>query len=62
MLTDVFLTLLYPRGTGPVCPLIMRDLWLLLRKLTGRASTIAAPAAMAVSYALHHRHRQARPE
>ncbi|MDR7084190.1 hypothetical protein J2X01_003498 [Arthrobacter ginsengisoli] len=47
MLTDVFHTLLYPRGTGPVCKAIIRGLWLLTNKLRGRASTIAAPLAMA---------------
>jgi hypothetical protein len=47
MLTDVFHTLLYPHGTGPVCRAIMRGLWLLSRKFRGRAATMAAPLAMA---------------
>ncbi|UZX02149.1 two pore domain potassium channel family protein [Arthrobacter sp. CDRTa11] len=47
MLADVFRTLLYPHGSGPVSRAIMRGLWLLTRKLRGRASTIAAPLAMA---------------
>nr|MDQ5862567.1 two pore domain potassium channel family protein [Actinomycetota bacterium] len=47
MAADVFHTLLYPHGTGPVCRLIMRALWLLSRRFAGRASTVAAPAAMA---------------
>lgn len=47
MAADVFHTLLYPHGTGPVCRMIMRALWLLSRRLAGRASTVAAPAAMA---------------
>lgn len=47
MLTDVFHTLLYPHGTGPVCRAIMRGLWLLSRKFRGRAATLAAPLAMA---------------
>ncbi|ALV40676.1 ion transporter [Pseudarthrobacter sulfonivorans] len=47
MAADVFHTLLYPHGTGPVCRLIMRALWLLSRRFVGRASTVAAPAAMA---------------
>lgn len=47
MAADVFLTLLYPHGTGPVCRLIMRALWLLSRRFAGQASAVAAPAAMA---------------
>lgn len=46
MVADVFHTLLYPHGSGPVCRTIMRGFWLLSR-LRGRASTIAAPLAMA---------------
>lgn len=46
MAADVFQTLLSPHGTGPVCRLIMRALWLLSRRFAGRASTFAAPAAM----------------
>jgi hypothetical protein len=46
MAADVFQTLLSPHGTGPVCKLIMRALWLLSRRFAGRASTVAAPAAM----------------
>lgn len=47
MLVDVFLTLLYPHGTGPVCRTIMRGCWHLSR-LSGRgASSMAAPVAMA---------------
>ncbi len=46
MAADVFQTLLSPHGTGPVCRLIMRALWLLSRRFAGRASTVAAPAAM----------------
>lgn len=47
MLADVFFTLLYPHGSGPVGRTIMRGFWLLSRRLRGRASTIAAPLAMA---------------
>jgi len=47
MIADVFHTLLYPHGSGPVCRTIMRGFWLLSRSLRGRASTIAAPLAMA---------------
>lgn len=47
MITDVFHTLLYPHGTGPVCRTIMRGFWLLSRIFRGRAATIAAPLAMA---------------
>lgn len=47
MLVDVFRTLLYPHGTGPVGRAIMRGFWLVSRKLRGRGSFIAAPLAMA---------------
>ncbi|HEY8700713.1 MAG TPA: ion channel [Arthrobacter sp.] len=47
MLADVFRTLLYPHGSGPVSRTIMRGLWLFTRRLRGRASTAAAPLAMA---------------
>jgi hypothetical protein len=47
MLADVFYTLLYPQGSGPVGRTIMRGFWLLSRRSRGRASTIAAPLAMA---------------
>lgn len=47
MLADVFHTLLYPHGSGPVGRMIMRGFWLLSKRLKGRASTIAAPLAMA---------------
>ncbi len=47
MLADVFYTLLYPHGSGPVGRTIMRGFWLLSRRSRGRASTIAAPLAMA---------------
>jgi voltage-gated potassium channel Kch len=47
MLVDVFRTLLYPHGTGPVGRAIMRGFWLMSRKLRGRGSFIAAPLAMA---------------
>jgi len=47
MLADVFHTLLYPHGSGPVGRTIMRGFWLLSKRLRGRASTIAAPLAMA---------------
>ncbi|MDI3213687.1 potassium channel family protein [Arthrobacter sp. AL12] len=47
MLIDVFRTLLYPHGTGPVGRAIMRGFWLVSRKLRGRGSFIAAPLAMA---------------
>jgi hypothetical protein len=47
MLADVFFTLLYPHGSGPVGRTIMRGFWLLSKRLRGRASTIAAPLAMA---------------
>lgn len=47
MLVDVFYTLLYPHGSGPMCRTIMRGCWLLSRPSRGGASPIAAPAAMA---------------
>lgn len=47
MLIDVFHTLLYPHGSGPVGRMIMRGFWLLSRRSRGRVSTIAAPLAMA---------------
>jgi voltage-gated potassium channel Kch len=47
MLVDVFRTLLYPHGSGPVGRAIMRGFWLVSRKLRGRGSFIAAPLAMA---------------
>lgn len=47
MLADVFHTLLYPHGSGPAGRAIMRAFWALSRKLRGRASSIAAPLAMA---------------
>jgi hypothetical protein len=47
MLVDVFRTLLYPHGSGPVGRAIMRGFWLVSRKLRGRGSVIAAPLAMA---------------
>ncbi|MDQ0819428.1 hypothetical protein QFZ79_001723 [Arthrobacter sp. V4I6] len=47
MPTDVFHTLLDPHGTGPVCRAIIRGFWLLSGKFSRRASTIAAPLAMA---------------
>lgn len=47
MVADVFHTLLYPHGMGPVCKIIMRGLWLLSRRLRGRASPVAAPVGMA---------------
>ena len=47
MLADVFHTLLYPHGSGPVGRTIMRGFWLLSKKLRGGASPIAAPLAMA---------------
>ncbi|MET3173200.1 UNVERIFIED_ORG: hypothetical protein ABIB52_001028 [Arthrobacter sp. UYCu721] len=47
MVAEVFHTLLYPHGRGPVCRTIMRALWLLSRRFAGRAATVAAPAAMA---------------
>jgi voltage-gated potassium channel Kch len=47
MLVDVFRTLLYPHGSGPVGRAIMRGFWLVSRKLRGRGTLIAAPLAMA---------------
>jgi hypothetical protein len=47
MLVDVFRTLLYPHGSGPVGRAIMRGFWLASRKLRGRGTLIAAPLAMA---------------
>lgn len=47
MLVDVFRTLLYPHGTGPVGRAIMRGFWLVSRRLRGRGTFIAAPLAMA---------------
>ena len=47
MLVDVFRTLLYPHGSGPVGRAIMRAFWLVSRRLRGRGSIIAAPLAMA---------------
>ncbi|MFP5313023.1 MAG: potassium channel family protein [Actinomycetes bacterium] len=47
MVSDVFLTLLYPHGSGPVGRTIMRVFWLASRKVRGGASSIAAPLAMA---------------
>lgn len=47
MLVDVFYTLLYPLGSGPVCRTIMRGCWQLTRLSRGGASSIAAPVAMA---------------
>ncbi|WP_066286713.1 potassium channel family protein [Arthrobacter sp. B6] len=47
MLADVFHTLLYPHGSGPVGRTIMRGFWLVSKGLRGSGSTIAAPLAMA---------------
>ncbi|MHA7264650.1 potassium channel family protein [Arthrobacter sp. TMN-37] len=47
MLADVFHTLLYPHGSGPVCRTIMRGFWYLSRGVRGRSSALAAPLAMA---------------
>ena len=47
MLVDVFRTLLYPHGSGPVGRAIMRGFWLASSKLRGRCSVFAAPLAMA---------------
>jgi voltage-gated potassium channel Kch len=47
MLADVFHTLLYPHGSGPTGRAIMRGVWLVTKKLHGRASFVAAPLAMA---------------
>ncbi|MDQ0757326.1 potassium channel family protein [Arthrobacter sp. B3I4] len=49
MLVDVFRTLLYPHGSGPLGKAIMRGFWLASRKLRGRGSAIAAPLAMAAA-------------
>lgn len=46
MLQDVFHTLLYPHGSGPVCRTIMHGFWFLSRSLRGRAGTLAAPVAL----------------
>ncbi|MDP9888264.1 potassium channel family protein [Pseudarthrobacter enclensis] len=47
MVADVFLTLLYPHGSGPVGRTIMRAFWRVSSKVHGGASSIAAPLAMA---------------
>ncbi|MFE5836752.1 potassium channel family protein [Arthrobacter sp. NPDC056493] len=47
MLVDVFHTLLYPHGSGPVCRTIMHGFWRLSRLSRTGSSSIAAPAAMA---------------
>ncbi|WP_236783110.1 potassium channel family protein [Arthrobacter sp. QXT-31] len=47
MLVNVFYTLLYPHGSGPVCRTIMRGCWHLSKLTRGGASSIAAPVAMA---------------
>lgn len=47
MLVDVFRTLLYPHGSGPLGRTIIRGFWLVSRKLRGRGSFIAARLAMA---------------
>src|SRR5688500_20116655 len=47
MLADVFRTLLYPHDSGPTGRAIMRGIWLLTKKVRGRASSVAAPLAMA---------------
>lgn len=47
MLVDVFHTLLYPHGSGPVCRTIMHGCWRLSRLSRRGASSIAAPVAMA---------------
>ncbi|MDF9749462.1 potassium channel family protein [Arthrobacter sp. ES3-54] len=46
MLADVFHTLLYPHGSGPVCRTIMRAFWLLTRSFRGRAGTLSAPVSL----------------
>lgn len=48
MTVDVFHTLLYPHGTGPVCRTIMRGLWMLSSRFGERVSPFAAPLGMAV--------------
>ncbi|MFE4541508.1 potassium channel family protein [Arthrobacter sp. NPDC056727] len=47
MLVDVFHTLLYPHGSGPVCRTIMHGCWSLSRLSRRGVSSIAAPMAMA---------------
>ena len=47
MAVDVFHTLLYPQGMGPVCRMIMRGFWLLSRGFSDRVSPVAAPMGMA---------------
>jgi hypothetical protein len=47
MLADVFHTLLYPHGSGPTGRAIMHGVWVLTKKVRGRASSAAAPLAMA---------------
>ena len=47
MLADVFHTLLYPHGSGPAGRAIMRGVWVLTKTVRGRASSAAAPLAMA---------------
>ena len=47
MLVDVFHTLLYPHGSGPVCRTITHGCWRLSRLSRGGVSPIAAPMAMA---------------
>lgn len=47
MLADVFHTLLFPHGSGPVCRIIMRAFWLLSRKAGSRLGILMAPVAMA---------------
>jgi len=47
MFVDVFHTLLYPHGSGPVCRTIMRGCWRLSRLSRKGTSSIAAPMAMA---------------
>jgi hypothetical protein len=46
MLADVFHTLLYPHGSGPVCRTIMRAFWLPARSFRGRAGTLSAPVSL----------------
>jgi voltage-gated potassium channel Kch len=47
MLVDVFHTLLYPHGSGPVCRTIMHGCWRLSRLSRSGLSLIAAPMALA---------------
>jgi hypothetical protein len=47
MTADVFHTLLYPHGAGPVCNMIMRLVWRVSRRFVGRGTSVAAPVAMA---------------